>query len=54
VISDFGCNLAIRHLIYGFDTYNALPEALSLEASLELDLGLARAKYPNCVSITNK
>ena len=52
-LSNFRCNLAIRHLVNGFNSYDASLECSALNPLCELDLCLSRAKYLDGFCITN-
>ena len=53
VLSNFGCNLAIRHFVDRFNIHNTSTERFILKTFYELDLCLARTKYQNRFRITD-
>src|SRR5271157_2759474 len=53
VPSNFRCNLAIRHLVDCFNTYDASAKVDSFKTFLQLALCLTRTEYQNGFRITN-
>ena len=53
VLSNFHCNLSIRHLVNCFNTYNPSAQLDSLKTFLQFALGLTRTKYQKSFGIPN-
>jgi len=54
VLSDFRCNLMIRHLVNGFHTHDASTGVVFLEPLFQFPLGLTRTKDQNGFGITRR
>ena len=54
MLSNFGCNLTIRHLVSRFNAHNAPAKAVFLETFFQFAFRLARTKYQNRFCIANR
>ena len=53
VLSDFRRNLAIRHLVHGFNTHDASAQVVFFKTFFQLALCLTRTEYQNRLRVTN-
>ena len=54
MLSNFRRNLAIRHLVNCFNTYDTSTEVVSFKTLFQFALCLTRTKYQNRFCITNR